>query len=156
MMDNASVCYFGSINFISYPDGGEVFIDGMDQGVKTPANVTGVPIGMHTFTVRLDGYNDFSGTVEVLENQTVNTQPAILMPATGCIFFDSKPTGAKIFINGTVDKAVDTGFFTPKLVCGLSLGVHVYRLILTGYPVSAGSVNLKPGQGAIVTGIFVS
>jgi hypothetical protein len=155
MMDNASVCYFGSINFISYPDGGEVFIDGMDQGIKTPANVTGVPIGMHTFTVRLEGYNDFSGTVEVLENQTVNVPPAILMPAPGCIFFDSKPEGAKIFINGTVDKAVDTGFVTPKLICGLPLGVHVYRLKRGDYPVSAGSVNLKPGQGARVTGIFV-
>jgi len=154
-MDNALVCYVGNISFISYPGGAEVFIDGTDQGIKTPAVVTDVPIGMHTFTVRLDGYNDFSGTVEVLENQTVNAQPAIFTPATGCIFFDSKPTGAKIFINGTLDKAVYTGFVTPKLVCGLLLGVHVYRLILEGYPVSAGSVNLKPGQGAKVTGIFV-
>ena len=155
MMDNASVCYFGSISFISYPGGGEVFIDGMDQGIKTPAVVTDVPTGMHTFTVRLEGYNDFSGTVEVLENQTVNVPPAILTPAPGCIFFDSKPTGAKIFINSTVDKAVNTGFVTPKLICGLPLGVHVYRLKLGNYPVSAGSVNLKPGQGARVTGIFV-
>ena len=154
MMDNASVCYFGSISFISYPGGGEVFIDGMDQGIKTPAVVTDVPTGMHTFTVRLEGYNDFSGTVEVLENQTVMLH-AILTPATGCIFFDSKPEGAKIFMNGTVDKAVDTGFVTPKLICGLPLGVHVYRLKRGDYPVSAGSVNLKPGQGARVTGIFV-
>ena len=154
-MDNGSVCYMGNISFISYPDEAEVFIDGTDQGIKTPAVVTDVPIGMHTFTVRQDGYNDFSGTVEVLENQTVNAQPAILTPATGCIFFDSKPRGAKIFINGTVDMAVDTGFITPKLICGLPLGVHVYRLKLDGYPVSAGSVNLKPGQGAKVTGIFV-
>ncbi|MBU0846744.1 PEGA domain-containing protein [Patescibacteria group bacterium] len=155
MMDNASVCYFGNISFISYPGEAEVFIDGMDQGIKTPAAVTGVPTGMHTFTVRLEGYNDFSGTVEVLENQTVNVPPAILMPAPGCIFFDSKPEGAKIFMNGTVDKAVNTGFVTPKLICGLPLGVHVYRLILDGYQVSAGSVNLKPGQGASVTAKFV-
>ena len=154
MMDNASVCYFGSISFISYPGGGDVFIDGTDQGIRTPAVVTGVPTGMHTFTVRLEGYNDFSGTVEVLENQTVMLH-AILTPATGCIFYDSKPEGAKIFINSTVDKAVNTGFVTPKLICGLPLGVHVYRLKLGNYPVSAGSVNLKPGQGARVTGIFV-
>lgn len=154
-MDNAIVCYVGNISFISYPGGAEVFIDGTDQGIKTPAVVTDVPIGMHTFTVRLDGYNDFSGTVEVLENQTVNAQPAILAPAAGCIFFDSRPAGAKIFINGVLDKAVHTGFVTPKLICGLPIGIHVYRLKLEGYPVSAGSVNLKPGQGARVTGIFV-
>jgi hypothetical protein len=34
MMDNASVCYFRSISFISYPNGGDVFIDGTDQGDK--------------------------------------------------------------------------------------------------------------------------
>lgn len=154
-MDNALVCYVGNISFISYPGGAEVFIDGTDQGIKTPANVTDVPIGMHTFTVRLDGYNDFSGAVEVLENQTVNALPAILTPATGCIFFDSKPEGAKIFIDGTLDKAVDTGFVTPKLFCGLPLGIHVYRLILDGYPLSSGSVKLKPRLGTKVTGIFV-
>ena len=34
MMDNASVCYFGSISFISYPGREEVFIDRTDQGDK--------------------------------------------------------------------------------------------------------------------------
>lgn len=146
--------YYGNVNFNSYPPGGEVFLDGMDQGVKTPVILTGVPIGEHIFTIRLDGYGDFTDKIEVLENQTVNAPSATLVPAAGCIYFDSRPAGAKIFLNGTLGYVVDTGFVTPKAICNLSFGTHVFRLVLHGYPEYAGSVNVKPERGDTVIGIF--
>lgn len=60
----------GSIKFISVPSNAEIFIDGEDQGVKTPFTATGVPAGSHTFTLKLEGYNDASGSVTVVARST--------------------------------------------------------------------------------------
>lgn len=147
------VCYVGNINFASYPAGGEVFLDGVDQGVQTPVVVTGIPIGEHVFTIRLQDYVDFSGRVTVLQAQTVYAPSALLIPAEGCIYFDSTPPGAKISLDGTFAHVVDTGFATPKMICNLPLGKHVFKLVL-GAKEYAGSVDLKPDKGVIVKGIF--
>jgi len=45
---------------------------------------------------------------------------------------------------------VDTGKVTPALICGLSLGSHTYRLVLSGYVDATGSVDLGAGQGVVV------
>lgn len=153
-MAEGQACYYGNVNFSSYPLGGEIFIDGVDQGVKAPAMVTGVPIGEHIYTIKSDGYRDFTARVVVLQDQTVNAPAATLIPAAGCIYFDSSPGGAKIYLNGTLGDAIDTGFVTPKMICNLSLGMHVFRLVLAGYPEYAGSVTLKPDRGDTVIGIF--
>ena len=137
---------FGSISFASTPSGARVFLDGQDQEMVTPATLTNVPIGSHAFILKLAGYNDYSGTVEVLENQ-ISSVSATLVPAEGCIYFSTTPAGARIFIDN-----VDTGKVTPSLVCGLTLGAHTYRLSLTGYQDITGNVNLAAGQGTTVTG----
>ena len=137
---------FGSISFASTPSGAQVFLDGVDQGMVTPATLTNVPIGSHAFTLKFAGYNDYTGTVEVLENQ-ISTVSATLTPIEGCVYFNTTPAGAKIFIDD-----VDTGQVTPSLVCGLTLGQHTYRLSLTGYQDITGNVNLAAGQGTTVTG----
>jgi len=137
---------FGSISFASTPSGAQVFLDGQDQEMVTPATLTNVPTGSHAFTLKLAGYNDYTGIVEVLENQ-ISTVTATLTPAEGCIYFNTTPAGAKIFIDD-----VDTGQVTPALVCGLTLGAHTYRLSLTGYQDITGSVDLVAGQGTTVTG----
>lgn len=67
----------GSINFTSTPAGARIFLDGIDQGVKTPATLTGVPVGMHTYAMRLSGYKDNTGTVQVLENQTTKVSTSL-------------------------------------------------------------------------------
>lgn len=140
---------FGSISFASTPSGAQVFLDGQDQGMVTPATLTNVPIGSHAFILKLAGYNDYTGTVEVLENQT-STVSATLVPAEGCIYFNTTPAGAKIFI----DNVEQAGKTTPALICGLTMGAHTYMLSLTGYQDITGNVNLAEGQGTTVTGIL--
>jgi len=62
----------GSITITSIPSGAEIFIDGVDQGVKTDSTVTDIPAGDHTFTLKLAGYKDFTGTLQVVEDQITN------------------------------------------------------------------------------------
>jgi len=67
----ADACLKGSVSFASYPPGAEIFMDGMDQEVKTPAIVTVIPVGSHAYVLKLAGYKDYQGSITVLESQTV-------------------------------------------------------------------------------------
>lgn len=138
----------GSINFASTPGGAEIFVDDVDQGITTPSILTDVSAGIHTYILRLSGYNDYTGTVEVFDNQTAGVSVSIV-PAEGCIFFNTIPQGARIFIDNA-----DTGQVTPALICGLSLGFHTYRLALAGYHETGGDIPLSAGQGANLSGIL--
>ena len=139
----------GSASFSSTPPGAEIFIDGSDQGVMTPATITSIPTGSHDYTLKLAGFLDSTGTVQVVENQTI-TVSTQLIPVEGCIYFITSVPGAKIYVDN-----VDTGKVTPALVCGLSLATHTYMLVLPGYAVITGSVVLGTGQGATITGTLV-
>lgn len=70
----------GSVSFVSYPPGAEIFMDGVDQEIKTPAIVTYVPAGEHSYVLKLAGYKDYPNSITVMENQTtdvtVNLLPA--------------------------------------------------------------------------------
>ncbi len=139
----------GSVNITSYPEGAEIFLDGTDQQIKTPAILSNVPSGAHTYTLKLDNYNDYSGIVQVLGNQPSQVS-AVLVPAEGCIYFNVTPQGAKILIDN-----VNTGLLTPSMVCGLSPGYHAYKLEKTGYTDASGTVTLVYGRGEVLEGTMV-
>jgi hypothetical protein len=58
------------------PKGAEIFVDGTTTGQTTPARVQ-MPAGLHTVTVRLDGYQQVKRTVQTSEGGTVNIQAAL-------------------------------------------------------------------------------
>ncbi len=138
----------GSIRFTSTPAGAEIFLDGTDHDIKTPATITDVPVGSHGYTIKLDGFKDSTGTVPVLENQMAEVSVS-LIPLESCIYFVTSVQGAKIFVDD-----VDTGKVTPSLICGLSLGSHTYRLELSGYKTVTGSVGIGAGQGVVVVEVL--
>jgi hypothetical protein len=71
----------GSISFASTPSGADIYLDGTLQTLKTPATITGVSTGSHSYILRLSGYSDATGTVTVTSGQTV-TVSATLSPAS--------------------------------------------------------------------------
>ncbi len=135
----------GSVSFNSTPAGAEIIIDGTDQNTTTPSIITEIT-GTHSYTLRKTGYNDYSGDITISVGETASVE-AVLVPAEGCIFFNTTPAGARVFIDNA-----DTGQVTPVLVCGLALGAHTYRLVLSGYKDRTGNVNLSAGQGTAITG----
>lgn len=139
----------GSASFSSTPPGAEIFLDGVDQGVKTPVTITDIPTGSHDYSLTLSGFLDSTGTVQVIENQIAEVSVP-LIPVESCIYFITSVPGARIYVDN-----MDTGKVTPALVCGLSLATHTYRLVLPGYAVITGSVVLGEGQGVIITKTLV-
>jgi serine/threonine protein kinase len=61
------------------PKGAEIFVDGQTTGQTTPGRVQ-VPAGLHTVTVKLNGYQPARRTFQATEGGTVNITNVILQP----------------------------------------------------------------------------
>ena len=59
----------GAINVVSTPAGAEILIDNIFRGY-TPATITEIDPGVHQIRLTYTGYNDYSGTVNVVSGQT--------------------------------------------------------------------------------------
>ncbi len=129
----------GSIAFTSTPSAANIYIDNILQTPKTPATITNVPAGSHTYIIRLSGYNDATGSVTVTAGQTTNVS-VTLTPSTGSIYFTSTPSGADIYLDGT-----NVGM-TPATITSVTPGTHSYTLTLSGYNNATGSVTVTTGQ----------
>lgn len=80
-------CYspqVGSISFTSTPPGAEIFIDGVDQNITTPAVISSVPAGDHTYTLKKAGYKDMTGMVMIVTGQTAVVSSSLTsVPVSG-------------------------------------------------------------------------
>jgi len=61
------------------PKGAEIFVDGQTTGQTTPARVQ-VPSGLHTVTIRLNGYQQVRRTFQAVEGSTVHITDVTLQP----------------------------------------------------------------------------
>ena len=132
----------GSIQFVSVPVGAEIFLDGADQGVKTPITVSNIPSGAHTFTLKLAGYSDASGSVTVIGGSTVQVYMALspVTPAAGSLYAASMPLSAEIFIDN-----IDQKITTPATITNLTPGSHTVKLTSPGYQDWTGTVTIVAG-----------
>jgi hypothetical protein len=60
----------------SIPKGAEIIVDGTSTGQFTPARVQ-IPAGLHTVTLRLNGFQPVKRTVQVSEGGTVPIEEAL-------------------------------------------------------------------------------
>ena len=134
----------GSIAFSSTPSAANIYIDNILQSIKTPATITNVSAGSHTYIIRLSGYNDSTGNVTVTAGQTSNVS-VTLTPNTGSISFTSSPSGADIYLDGTV-----VGM-TPATITSVTPGTHSYTISLSGYNSATGTTTVTAGQTATVS-----
>ncbi len=148
----------GNIQFLSNPSGAQIWLAPTGQtptyqDKTTPDTVSNLPIGDYDYILKLTNFNDYISTqpITVIKDQTAIVGPINLVPAEGCIYFTSSPPGAQIFLDATPETVINTGFVTPKLICGLSLGQHCYKLVLPGYEDKTGCITLESGEGQIVT-----
>lgn len=118
----------GSIHFVSLPVGAEIFIDNTDQVVKTIYTVTDIPAGEHSFTLKLAGYNDFTGKVMVLGGSVAEVYVVLTPSGAGALYIASSPGSADIIIDGQPQNVK-----TPAAITGLSAGNHEVKLTKTGY-----------------------
>ncbi len=132
----------GSIHFVSLAVGAGIFIDGSDQGFRTITTGTDISAGEHTFTLKLAGYNDLTGTVTVVGGSTVEVY-SVLTPSTpgkGALYISSSPVAADIIIDGQSQDAR-----TPATITNLTAGSHEVKLTRTGYEDFTTTVTITAG-----------
>ncbi len=115
----------GSISIKSNPSGATVFIDGREIGI-TPVSASELTPGMHNVDVRMDGYEDWKESIDIIPNKEVKLTPT-LQVKFGSVSIDSDPPNAIILMNG---KEVGP---TPSSVSELLPGKHKVEIIKEGY-----------------------
>ena len=128
----------GNLQFITSPEGAEVWINGEDSGVQTPFNFTGLKIGNYTCSLQLAGYLPINTTASVSSENTT-TINKVLMPSTGSITFNITPSDASIYLNGQL---IGTG---ATNVSKLEYGHYTYVVSRDGYQNVSGAFDVSPG-----------
>lgn len=93
-----------SVRFISEPPGAEVTVDAESRfRCQTPCSLE-LPLGRHTYSVRLTGYRNEIKLIDLAEaGETVSVK---LERRVGMVRVTSTPTGASVFVNGERQQAV--------------------------------------------------
>jgi serine/threonine-protein kinase len=159
-----SVATTGRVVVESIPTRAGVMVNGRWRG-RTPLAIEQLPFGQYNVRVVQPGYltaqQDFrlsaGDPIETLSvrlqrqpaARTVSSPPPGSAPSggfTGTIFVDSRPRGARIFID---NKAVGT---TPLSLPEVPIGNHLVRLELPDHRTWSVSTRVTAGQTARVTG----
>jgi serine/threonine protein kinase len=157
----------GQLTLRSVPSSALVFLDGKASG-RTPTIFRELARGAHRIQVTRDGYTAVDRRVVIAQSgpsQTVTLRlprapvavkttpaagPVRVAPATtdqvkGSVDVDSRPSGAKVFVDGRLVGK------TPMMLSDVSVGDHAIRLELDGYARWSSSVRIVLNEQNRVT-----
>lgn len=111
----------GNVTMTSTPAGARIYINNIDTQFMTPATISNVLQGTHTYKLVFTGYKDATGSFNITAGQTTTVPNVVLIQRLGGLRFFSAPIGAEIFI-GLISKGVttDTGLAVSNLPIGLT------------------------------------
>lgn len=140
----------GTIAVASTPGGAAVFIDGTYYGVTPTLSgsflTQDVPVGQHTVSVQLSGYNDYSTTVDVASGQRKDVQATLQSAqAPGAIQVTTNPSGASVTLDGLDPQTA------PHTYQNVAPGIHTIQAVLEGYEPLSQSVTVSSGATAQAT-----
>lgn len=73
----------GTLEITSSPVSARVYIDDTDTERVTPATITNILVGSHTYKLTLSGYQDKTGTFDIIVGQTTTVDAGTLVPIEG-------------------------------------------------------------------------
>lgn len=133
----------GAIRVSTVPNGATVTLDHAESRTA-PATFSNVAPGIHTIVAALDGYNQVSGTIQVIPGQTAQAT-LTLSPASGsvgAVRVQSIPPGANIYLDGIYRGS------TPLTIGNLAAGDHAVVLRRSGYREYSSTVRVPAGGTA--------
>ncbi len=142
----------GRLMVRSTPAGAQVFVNGRRRGT-TPLAMRDLAPGAYTIRVARSGFDEQSRRVTVssagvreLNLRLERSRPAAPVSFTGSLYVDSRPRGARVFLDG---KEIGT---TPMQAGDIRSGAHVVRLELKDHRTWTASTRVVAGEVARVTG----
>jgi hypothetical protein len=136
----------GALQVKSSPGGADIYVDGFYSG-STAATVGNLAAGSHFITLRLAGYRDWLGSIEIPENSVafVDAKLEVASAATtGDILVYSNPPGASVYHDGVYQGTTKPGDALD--LTGILPGTHTILLQLQNYQDYARQVEVHAGQ----------
>lgn len=127
----------GYVTFESEPPGASVMLNGGDEVGVTPLARCPVPVGDHKYELRLNDYELFEGTLSIEENRSY-TKPHVLKPKPAWLQVQSRPSGARVRIDGEPYKDA-----TPTRI-SLPPDVYTVGVFADGFIPAERTITLKP------------
>jgi hypothetical protein len=146
----APLSRIGALQVKSSPGGADIYIDGFYSG-STATTIGNLAAGSHFVTLRLAGYRDWLGTVEIPENSVafIDANLEVASAATtGDIRVSSNPAGASVFNDGVYQGNTQPGDALD--LTGLLPGPHTILLQLQNYQDYSTQVEVQAGRVSIV------
>jgi hypothetical protein len=157
----------GNISVSSTPTGATIYLDGVSTGLTTNA-VIGAASGSRTILLRLTGYQDYSQTVTVTDDQTSYVSPSLVATVSAPIISGISPTSGYNSSIATVT-ITGTGFLTtPSVVLTQSGQTNISatsvsvtgttsitcQFPITGKPAGSWTVIVTNPDGQSATSVF--
>ena len=136
----------GSFIVISNPTNAVIYIQGKKSG-RTPCTITELKPGNYTIELVLDDYQTWSEKADIVPGEEI-TMEAELQEKPGSISIKSKPSDAKIFIDGN-----EAGS-TPKTINDIKSGTHNVKLMMEGYGDWSENVEVKSNKESGLVAVF--
>ena len=136
----------GSLNIKSEPSNAAIIVDGNEVG-NTPANITDLVPGKHLVKISMEGYENWSESVEVSPDKE-NQITAVLQQLTGSLNIKSKPSNATIIVDGN-----EVGN-TPSNITDILPGKHLVKISMEGYENWSDNVEISPDKENQVTAVL--
>ena len=136
----------GALQVKSSPGGADIYVDGFYSG-STAATVGNLAAGSHFITLRLAGYRDWLGSIEIPENSVafVDAKLEVASAATtGDILVYSNPPGASVYHDGVYQGTTKPGDALD--LTGILPGTHTILLQLQNYQDYSRQVEVHAGQ----------
>jgi hypothetical protein len=149
----------GSIAVYSSPSGATIGLDGAEGAFVGPTETTphtfiDLEPGMYTITLSLDGFYDWSKTVQVTGGRTTQVHatltPRYTPKATGSISVDSEPSGATIELVTPGGLFIGLPVTTPHTFDNIGTGTSTIKLSLTGYHDWSKNVRVRADETSYV------
>jgi len=132
---------YGTLYISSNPTGAEVYLDDILYGI-TPISMELIPTGNYLLSIRMSGYEDHESNITVLAGENAPIFVS-LVARTSIIDVQTTPSGATFFLDG-----LNRGS-TPRIIAGVSHGLHEYRISLGGYEDFHGNILVAEGTNVI-------
>ncbi len=150
----------GNLNISSNPPGALIALNGNSTGESTPSILGPLEIDNYEVTLSLAGFENWSQSVTVTENDTFAVSPQLtavmpakreeilsdIKPAFGNLSVSSKPNGAQIYLDGQ-----STGKTTPARLSNLIPGKHEVQLKYKDHESVTKTVTIFANQAAEIS-----
>ena len=134
---------FGYLNLVTEPENGaSVFIDDIEQSVKTPFTSDKLKSGKHKVTVKKDMFQPKSIDVNILDGQT-SAETITLSPNFANVSVNIQPIDADILVDGL---KVSSGPFKGRILAG----VHSFEGVNNKYYPDKKNMNILEGEDVII------